>query len=94
MARKIAESLITHPATGQEFIVQSIEDGSFRIVLPNLHGARQKWAMANNFTGGDTGTRMAIVEVPVIDDRLLHSLEQAKSGEHKPRPEHSRVGQI
>jgi hypothetical protein len=66
MARKIAESTVVHPGTGQEFIVQSIVDGSFRVVLPNLHGARQKWAMANNFTGGDTGTRMAIVEVPVL----------------------------
>ena len=64
MARKVAEFGGSHPATGQAIIIQAIEDGSFRVVLPNLNGSPQKWAMANNFTGGDTGTRMAIVEVP------------------------------
>lgn len=75
MARKVSENSVTHPTTGQECIIQSIEDGSFRIVLPNLHGARQRWAMANNFTGGDTGTRMALVEVPVSEGenaRIIH----------------------
>lgn len=63
MARKTGEQTFVHPDTGQSVVIQSIEDGSFRLVLPPRDNHRHRWALANNFTGGDTGTRMQIVEV-------------------------------
>ena len=60
MARKTGEWTIVHPTTNQQFRVQAIEDGSIRVVIDHEHEA-QKWGMTNCFTGGDSGTRMALV---------------------------------
>lgn len=54
---------IVHPTTGQHLVIQAIEDGSFRLVFPPRDAQPHRWALANNFTGGNTGTRMQIVEV-------------------------------
>lgn len=64
MARKTGEWDITHPTTGQKFTFQTIEDGSLRVICHH-DGERQKWGVTANFTGGDTGTRIALTKFPV-----------------------------